>query len=137
MHKLVVTYPLPDDPAIHRCVLAYASDLALLDTSLVPHHRSVFERSIMAASLDHALWIHRPFRADQWLLYATHSSWAGHARGIQSRAGIRQLVLAGVQLRRSTSEPGVRVSELLGPCAKLCVGRVEVRFEVHQRSFRR
>jgi acyl-CoA thioesterase II len=64
---------LPDDPAIHRCVLAYASDMTLLDSSLVPHGHSVFEKEIMAASLDHALWIHRPFRADEWLLYAQDS----------------------------------------------------------------
>ena len=55
---------LPDDPAIHQCVLAYASDMTLLDASLVAHGRTVFERSIQPASLDHALWFHRPFRAD-------------------------------------------------------------------------
>jgi len=72
---------LPDDPAIHRCVLAYASDLTLLDTALIPHHRSVFDRNIMAASLDHALWFHRPFRADEWLLYAQDSPNLHGARG--------------------------------------------------------
>jgi acyl-CoA thioesterase II len=72
---------LPDDPAIHRCVLAYASDFTLLDTALVPHGRSVFDRNIMAASLDHALWFHRPFRADEWLLYAQDSPNLHGARG--------------------------------------------------------
>jgi acyl-CoA thioesterase-2 len=72
---------LPDDPAIHRCVLAYASDMTLLDTALVPHGRTVFEKSIMAASLDHALWFHRPFRADEWLLYAQDSPNLHGARG--------------------------------------------------------
>ena len=72
---------LPDDPAIHRCVLAYASDLTLLDTALLPHQRSVFDRDIMAASLDHALWFHRPFRADEWLLYAQDSPNLHGARG--------------------------------------------------------
>jgi acyl-CoA thioesterase-2 len=72
---------LPDDPAIHRCVLAYASDLTLLDTALIPHGRSVFDRSIMAASLDHALWFHRPFRADEWLLYTQDSPNLHGARG--------------------------------------------------------
>jgi acyl-CoA thioesterase-2 len=72
---------LPDDPAIHRCVLAYASDMMLLDTALVPHGRSVFEKTIMAASLDHALWFHRPFRADEWLLYAQDSPNLHGARG--------------------------------------------------------
>ena len=72
---------LPEDPAIHRCVLAYASDMTLLDSSLVPHGHSVFEKEIMAASLDHALWIHRPFRADEWLLYAQDSPNMGGGRG--------------------------------------------------------
>jgi acyl-CoA thioesterase II len=58
-----------------------ASDFTLLDTALVPHGRSVFDRSIMAASLDHALWIHRPFRADEWLLYAQDSPNLHGARG--------------------------------------------------------
>jgi acyl-CoA thioesterase-2 len=73
--------PLPDDPAIHHCVLAYASDLTLLDASLVAHGRTVFERTIQAASLDHPLWIHRPFRADEWLLYSQDSPSASGARG--------------------------------------------------------
>ncbi len=75
------TAPLPDDPAVHQCVLAYASDLTLLDSSLVAHGRTVFERSIQAASLDHALWFHRPFRADDWLLYTQDSPSASGARG--------------------------------------------------------
>jgi acyl-CoA thioesterase-2 len=72
---------LPDDPAIHQCVLAYASDMTLLDTAMVPHGRTLFEKSIMAASLDHALWFHRPFRADDWLLYAQDSPNMSGARG--------------------------------------------------------
>jgi acyl-CoA thioesterase II len=56
------TGPLPNEPAIHQCVLAYASDLTLLDAALIPHGRTVFDKTIMAASLDHALWLHRPFR---------------------------------------------------------------------------
>jgi acyl-CoA thioesterase-2 len=72
---------LPDDPAIHRCVLAYASDMTLLDTALVPHGRSLFEKDFMAASLDHALWFHRPFRADDWLLYAQDSPSLDGSRG--------------------------------------------------------
>ncbi len=80
------TGKLPDDPAIHRCVLAYTSDMGLLDTALVPHGRTLFEKEFMAASLDHALWLHRPFRADEWLLYAQdspnlHGS-RGFARGL-------------------------------------------------------
>ena len=76
------TARLPDDPAVHRCVLAYASDMTLLDAALIPHGRTVFDRSIMAASLDHALWLHRPFRADEWLLYAQDSPNMHGARGL-------------------------------------------------------
>ena len=75
------TAKLPDDPAIHRCALAYASDLTLLDTALVQQNRSVFDRDIMGASLDHALWFHRPFRADQWLLYSQDSPNSHGSRG--------------------------------------------------------
>ena len=67
-------------------MLAYASDMTLLDTSLSPHGRTVFESEIQPASLDHALWFHRPFRADEWLLYAQDSPSAsggcGFARGL-------------------------------------------------------
>jgi len=73
---------LPDDPAIHQCVLAYASDLTLLDASLTRHGRTLFEKQFMAASLDHALWIHRPFRADEWLLYAQDSPNLHGSRGL-------------------------------------------------------
>jgi len=72
---------LPDEPAIHQCVLAYASDMMLLDAALIPHQRSVFSADIMAASLDHALWFHRPFRADEWLLYAQDSPNLAGSRG--------------------------------------------------------
>lgn len=73
---------LPDDPAIHRAVLAYLSDMTLLDTSLVSHGRSVFDGSMQVASLDHALWFHRPFRADEWMLYDQDSPNAYGARGL-------------------------------------------------------
>ena len=72
---------LPDDPALHRAVLAYASDMTLLDVALIPHGSSVFDPAVQAASLDHALWFHRPVRADDWLLYAQDSPAAGGARG--------------------------------------------------------
>jgi acyl-CoA thioesterase-2 len=75
------TGPLPDDPAIHRCVLAYTSDMMLLDTALIPLQRSIFDQNIMGASLDHAMWFHRPFRADQWMLYAQDSPNLHGARG--------------------------------------------------------
>ncbi|MFC0217645.1 acyl-CoA thioesterase-2 [Pseudochelatococcus lubricantis] len=76
------TGPLPDDPAIHRCALAYASDMTLLDTSLAVHGRSVFDGDIQGASLDHAMWFHQPFRADEWLLYSQESPFSGGARGL-------------------------------------------------------
>jgi acyl-CoA thioesterase-2 len=72
---------LPDDPAIHRAALAFLSDMTLLGTSLVAHGRNLGEREIQGASLDHALWLHRPFRADEWLLYVQDSPFAGGARG--------------------------------------------------------
>ncbi len=75
------TARLPDEPAIHQCVLAYASDMLLLDSALIPHGRTVFEQTLMAASLDHALWFHRPFRADDWLLYAHDSPNLSGSRG--------------------------------------------------------
>jgi len=75
------TAALPDDPSIHRCALAYASDMTILDTALLPHRRSIFDRDIMGASLDHALWFHRPFRADQWLLYSQDSPNSHGSRG--------------------------------------------------------
>ncbi|HZP21188.1 MAG TPA: acyl-CoA thioesterase II [Bauldia sp.] len=72
---------LPDDPDIHRCVLAYASDLTLLDTALFAHGRMIFDHDLQAASLDHAMWFHRPSRADEWLLYTEDSPSASGARG--------------------------------------------------------
>ena len=75
------TGPLPDDPQIHRSVLAYASDMTLLDTALFAHGRSIFDRDLQVASLDHALWFHRPFRVDEWLLYSEDSPSTSGARG--------------------------------------------------------
>lgn len=75
------TAPLPEDQAVHQCVLAYASDMTLLDAALVAHGSTVFSGEIQAASLDHALWFHKPIRADQWLLYTQDSPFAGGARG--------------------------------------------------------
>jgi acyl-CoA thioesterase-2 len=74
--------PLPDDPALHLAILAYASDMTLLDTAMVPHGKSVFDSDIMPASLDHAMWFHRPVRADRWLLFAQDSPSAFGALGL-------------------------------------------------------
>ena len=73
---------LPDEPAIHRAVLAYASDLTLIDVTLAAHGRSLFEPDFSAASLDHAIWFHRPFRVDDWLLYSQDSPNTSGARGL-------------------------------------------------------
>jgi acyl-CoA thioesterase-2 len=73
---------LPDTPTFHQCVLAYASDFTLLDTALIAHGRMAFEPDLQLASLDHAMWFHRPFRADEWLLYVQDSPSAYGARGL-------------------------------------------------------
>ena len=77
-----VNAPMPNDPGLHQAVLAYQSDMTLLDTALVAHRRSLFEPGLQVASLDHALWFHRDFRADEWLLYAQDSPSTSRARGL-------------------------------------------------------
>ena len=72
---------VPDDPLLHACVLAYASDLTLLDTATLPHAIGR-DGGFMMASLDHAMWFHRPFRVDEWLLYHQLSPSASGARGL-------------------------------------------------------
>ena len=79
---------LPDEPLLHACVVAYASDLTLLDTTLSPHgESSLAAPDLMFASLDHALWFHRPFRADEWLLYQQESP-SGHGARAFARGSI-------------------------------------------------
>jgi acyl-CoA thioesterase II len=72
---------LPDDEALHRCLLAYASDFQLLDTALKPHALSPTRDRLVIASIDHAMWFHRSVRVDDWLLYAMDSPSASGARG--------------------------------------------------------
>jgi acyl-CoA thioesterase-2 len=74
-------HPVPDDPALHRWLLAYASDFALLGTALLPHGITFMKRGMQVASLDHAMWFHRDLRVDDWLLYAMDSPSASHALG--------------------------------------------------------
>ncbi len=74
--------PLPDDPIVHRALLAYASDHGLLRAALLPHGLSFMGGQVRPASLDHAMWFHRDFRMDDWLLYVTDSPSAGGARGL-------------------------------------------------------
>ena len=73
---------LPDDPMLHRCVLAYASDFNLLSTALRPHAMSFIDPNTAVASIDHALWFHRDVRADDWLLYAMDTPSAQGSRGL-------------------------------------------------------
>ena len=73
--------PIGDDAAMHRAILAYASDMSLLGTAMLAHGVNWVTPNLQTASLDHALWLHEDFRADEWLLYACESPWAGHARG--------------------------------------------------------
>ncbi len=73
---------LPDDPLVHVCAVAYASDMTLLDSVLLGHGLSWDDERMTVASLDHAMWFHGPFRADEWLLYAQESPAASGARGL-------------------------------------------------------
>lgn len=72
---------LPDNPELHLAMLAYMSDLDFMSTSMLPHRRGLDRESMRGASLDHSIWFHRPFRADEWLLFAKESPNAGGARG--------------------------------------------------------
>jgi acyl-CoA thioesterase-2 len=72
---------LPDDPEVHLAMLGYMSDLDFMSTSMLPHGRHKMRESVRGASLDHSLWFHRPFRADEWLLFAKESPNASGARG--------------------------------------------------------
>lgn len=73
---------LPDDPALHQALLAYASDFGLMGTAMQPHGITWFSPQVQAASLDHAMWFHRPFRVDDWLLYEMASPTAVGGRGL-------------------------------------------------------
>lgn len=75
------TGPVGDDPIMHRAILAYASDMTLLGTSMKPHGVNWLMKKMQTASLDHALWFHDDVRVDDWLLYACDSPWSGGGRG--------------------------------------------------------
>jgi len=94
---------LPDDPLLHACVVAYASDLTLLGTATLPHPLGEHDTGFMMASLDHVMWFHRPFRADEWLLYHVHSPTAGAARGFATG----QLFCADGTLAVSVAQEGL------------------------------
>ena len=97
---------LPDDPVVHQYMLAYASDFGLVLTALYPHGHSFWQPQMQVASLDHAMWFHRPFRMDEWLLYVMESPSAAGARGlsngrIYTRAGKLVAVVAQEGLIRN------------------------------------
>jgi acyl-CoA thioesterase II len=96
---------LPADQVIHNAILAFASDFAMIDTALIPHGRIMFDAGLQLASLDHALWIHAPFRADDWLLYALESPTASHGRGFARGAFYTR---AGVLVASVTQEGLIR-----------------------------
>jgi acyl-CoA thioesterase-2 len=103
--------PLPDDPAIHRAALVYLSDMTLIDTVLVAHGHSITRGLFQTASLDHVVWLHRPFRADDWLLYAQDSPSAQGSRGLTrgslyTRDGVLAATTAQEGLVRRRPQPG-------------------------------
>jgi acyl-CoA thioesterase II len=73
---------LPDDPLLHGCAVTYASDLMLLGSALPPHRTFIGDADLQFASLDHAVWLHAPFHADEWLFYDQEGTWAGNGRGL-------------------------------------------------------
>jgi len=94
---------LPDDADLHRNVLAYVSDYQLVSTATLPHGIHFAEGSVQLASLDHAMWFHRPFRVDEWLLYAMHSPNASGGRGL----ALGQFFTRDGTLVASTAQEGV------------------------------
>ncbi|WP_419947918.1 acyl-CoA thioesterase II [Candidatus Palauibacter sp.] len=104
---------LGDEPLDHQAVLAYASDYGLLRAALLPHGRTFFDRDLMGASLDHAIWFHRPFRIDDWLLYETESTIATGARAFTrgsfyTRDGALVASVAQEGVIRTGGKPGTR-----------------------------
>lgn len=99
---------LPDDPVLHACIVTYASDMTLLDTTVLPFGLDWNSPGMQMASVDHAMWFHRPFRADDWLLYdqeaVSTSSARGMARGsIFTRDGLLAVSVVQEGLARITS----------------------------------
>lgn len=78
--------PLPDDPLTHRATLAFASDMGLLSTSMIPHGLHWTTPGLFSTSLDHAMWFHDDFRMDEWICYVMDSDWTGGTRGLNRGA---------------------------------------------------
>ncbi len=105
--------PLPDNPALHRAIMTYASDYTLLGTSALPHGLSWMRGELVGASLDHTIWFHREARADEWLLYATDAPWSGGGRGfnrgrIFNRSGdlVASVAQEGMMRKRRSKTTG-------------------------------
>lgn len=96
---------LPDDPVLHRCLLTYASDFQFLGTSLNPHGLTFMSKNLQVASLDHAIWFHRDFRMDEWLLYDKDSPSASAGRGFNRGNFFNQ---DGVLVASTTQEALIR-----------------------------
>jgi len=99
---------LPNNQRLHQCVLAYLSDWSLLDTGTRPHGVSYLQGNVQMASLDHAMWFHRPFRADEWLLYVQDSPSGSGARGFNRGLIYNQ---AGDLVASTTQEGLMRLHE--------------------------
>ena len=103
---------LPDDPMLHACAVTFASDFTLLDSVLLAHGKAWGRNEIRGASLDHAMWFHRPFRADEWLLYDQESATASGARGLARG----HIFAADGRLAVSVVQEGmIRLVESAGP----------------------
>ena len=81
-HWMKSQIALPDDPFLHQCILAFASDFAFMSTAMLPHAITFMHPGFQGASIDHAMWFHRPFRMDEWLLYTMDAPSASSAKGM-------------------------------------------------------
>jgi len=106
------TGKLPSDPAIQEAVLAYASDMTLLDTSLFAHGRAVFDPTLQVASLDHAMWFHRPLNMEKWHLYTQDSPTASGARGLTRGSIFSQ---DGILVASTAQEGLIRIRNIEKP----------------------
>lgn len=97
---------LPDNPLLHSCVLTYASDITLIESVLVRHGIAADFHGVSVASLDHAVWFERPFRADEWLLFVTESPSASGGRGRATGSFFTQ---SGIEVARTVQEGVVRI----------------------------
>lgn len=112
--------PIPDQPALHECVLAYASDLTVLAASLVPHGTFIGDPRLRTASIDHAMWFHRAFRADAWLLYDQVSPSASGGRGFSTGELFTQ---SGALVASVAQEGLIRQVELSSVASTASAGR--------------